>query len=93
MKKVKKSVYRTLAEAIVFNGLNKARLPTSRVDACRLSVDEIKSFIKEEFGKAKEACKVKAEEKPRGWGDDDLAKQIEWVKKLNIKEFFSKKEK
>lgn len=87
----KKSAFRVLAEANTFGGLKKAKLPTSRIDSRKLSIDEIKQFISEEFKDAKKVSDIEVEEKPGGWGDDALENEIEWVKKLDIKEFFQKK--
>lgn len=86
-----KSAYKTVAESIVFNKLKDLELPTARVDHRRLSVDEIKQYIQEEFGKAKEASDVKAKECEHGWGDAELEKEINWVKTLKLQEFFEKK--
>ena len=88
---MKKSTYKILAEAFTFSGLKKIGLPTKRIDSRRLTIDEIKSFIKEEFGKAKKAAEVEADEEARGWGDAEIENNIDWVKKLNLKEFFAKK--
>jgi hypothetical protein len=84
----KKSNYRTFAEGIVFNKLKDFEVPTPHVSEHRkLTVDEIKEYIKEEFGKAKKAADVKAKELDRGWGDAELENEIEWAKKLKLKEF------
>ena len=85
-----KSTYKTIAEAITFGGLGKARLTTSKVDHRRLTIDEIKEYITEEFGEAKKVSDVEAIEKPRGWTDDVLEKEIDWIKSLKIQEFFKK---
>jgi hypothetical protein len=90
---MKKSAYKVVAEAISSGqGLKDASLPTGRVDHRRLTIDEIKEHIKEEFGKVTDPKDVEPEEKPRGWGDQALAKEIEWIKKLNLESFFADKE-
>ena len=90
MEKKNKSAFRTLAEAFQGSGLKNLNLPTSRVDRRKLTVDEIKVYMKEEFGKAKEAEKVKAKEAPKGWGDAEIEGEINWLKALKLKEFFNK---
>jgi len=88
----KKSAFKTMAEAIIFNnGLKNLKLPTSRVDRRKLSVDEIKEYVTEELEDAKKASEVKAKLAPGGWGDAEIENQIEWTKSLNLKEFFANK--
>ena len=68
---MKKSIYRTLAEAIVFGGLVNFQVSTDRVDVRKLTVDEIKDYIKEESAdakKAEEAEVLAGEKKEIGWG-------------------------
>lgn len=84
----KKSAFKVLAEAICTGKLANLELPNERIKHRKMSIDEIKEIMKEEFAKAKEAASVEAEEKPKGWGDDALENEIEWIKKLGIKEFF-----
>jgi len=84
----KKSNFKIIMEAIENGKLAEMKLPNDRIKHRKLSVDEIKEIMMEEFKKAKEAASVEAEEKPRGWGDDALEKEVEWIKKLGIKEFF-----
>lgn len=81
----KKNTYKVLAEALAFDGLKDFNPPAVKR---KLSVNEIKEFIKEEFGKARKASDEEAEEKPLGWSDDVLEKEIDWVKQLDIKESF-----
>jgi len=88
--KNKKSTFRIMAEAKIFGGAERVKLPTSRVDTRRLSIDEIKEAVSKEFEDAKKSEDVELEERPGGWGDDALVKEIEWIKKLDIKEFFMK---
>jgi hypothetical protein len=91
---MKKSAYKTLAEAIASGvGLKALKVPTGRVDCRRLTIDEIKDHIKEEFGKVLSAEDVDAKEEPRGWGDADLEKEIEWAKTLKLESFFEDKKK
>jgi hypothetical protein len=85
----KKSSYKTMAEAIALGGLKKFDIPTSRVDNRRLTIDEIKEALLEEFGKAKKASDEEVQDPEKGWGDAELANQIEWVKALDLKEVFS----
>lgn len=79
-----------LARGILLEGLADIDLPTSRVDKRKISIDEIKNIVLEEFGKAKDAKSVKVQDQPKGWGDAELEKEIDWVKKLDLKEFFIK---
>jgi hypothetical protein len=87
---MKKSVFKTIAEAFAFDGLRGAKMPTKRVDTRKLTVDEIKQCILEEFGEAKDADDEEVLEPKKGWGDAEIAKEIDWIKKLDIKEFFKK---
>lgn len=93
MGKTKKSTYKTLAEAIAFDGLKKVELPTEKVNYRKLTVDEIKECIMEAFKDAKSVKDVELAEPPRGWGDSELARQMDFIKKLNLDEFFNKKSK
>lgn len=88
----KKSSYRTIAEAITFGGLKSVKLPTGRVDHRRLTVDEIKDYLIEAAKKAKKD-KQELQEPEKGWGDAELAKHIEWTKKLEMIEVFGHKKK
>ena len=89
---MKKSTYRTMAEALQFGGLKDVKLSTGRVDARRLSVDEIKEHVRKQFTEAKKKKKdvdenvIAVLQPEKGWGDDDLAKQIDWIKQLDLKE-------
>jgi hypothetical protein len=89
----KKSSFKTMAEAIALGGLKKFDVPTRRVDNRRLTIDEIKKAMLEEFGKAKKASDEEVQEPEKGWGDAELANQIEWVKALDLKEVFDVKKK
>ena len=83
----KKSTFRTLAEAIYFNKLKGVPVPLDEVNHRKLTVSEIKKIIMEEFAKAKESQDTKAKEVD-GWEDSELEQETEWMKSLNIKEFF-----
>lgn len=78
------SKYKVLAEAIASGNLKKVEMPTERIKYRRLTVDEIKQHLIEEFGKAKDAAAIKAKEAAKGWGDAEIAKEIEWVKALDL---------
>jgi hypothetical protein len=86
-----KSAFKIIATAMETNQLNEVSLPTTRVDTRRLSVDEIKNYITEEFEKAREVSDVETQDPELGWADAELAKEIEWIKTLDLKEFFDKK--
>lgn len=85
---MKKTAFQTIAEAVGFNKLGEVDLPTERVDRRKLSIDEIKQFIVEEYKAAKEAVEKDKAEKNVHWGDAEIANQINWMKKLQIKEYF-----
>lgn len=82
----KKSSFKTMAEAMASGGLKNFKVPTSRVDNRRLTIDEIKDALLEEFGNAKKASDEEVQEPEKGWGDAELVNQIEWVKALDLKE-------
>jgi hypothetical protein len=82
--------FKTIAEALASGKIKDANLSTESVNHRRLTVDEIKAYLMEEFGKAKEVSDVKAKEVEKGWGDAELEKTIDWVKTLQLKEFFKK---
>jgi lipoate-protein ligase A len=84
------SAYKTIATAIQEGKLKDVELPTERVNHRRLTVDEIKNFIREEFEKAKDANKVKADQKDKHWTDAEIEQEIDWAKALKLKEFFDK---
>lgn len=86
----KKSTYKVIAEAMAFNGLKNFKVSTKQAECRKLTIDEIKECIKEEFEAAKEASDVKVQEPEKGWTDPELENEIEWAKALNIKEFFKK---
>lgn len=88
----KKSVFRTMAEALTFEKLNKLDISLSHLDKRKLSIDEIKGVIREAFKDAKDTASVKGQELAHGWGDADIENEIDWVKKLNIKEYFQVEE-
>ena len=80
--------FKTIAKSLAFGKLSEVELPTKRVDNRRLTVDEIKEYIQEEFGKIEDVKKVKAKELPKGWGDSEILNHINWIKSLNLKEYF-----
>ena len=89
---MKKSNFKVLSEAIVFNRLKDAKLPTNNLKVRRVQLDELKDLVKEEFGDVKQACDVKVKELEGSWGAEDiLAKELEWMKAIDIKEVFKKK--
>lgn len=82
----KKSAFKTIAEMIVFN--SDVELPTESLDPTRkLTVSELKDIVKEEFKAAKETANVKAKDLD-SWGDAEIENQVDWMKALDIKEFF-----
>ena len=87
---MKKSVFKIMAEAFTFGGLKKTNLSTKRVDSRKMTVDEIKKCILEEFGDAKDAKDEEVLEPKKGWGDTEILKNIDFIKALDIKEFFKK---
>ena len=87
---MKKNSYKTMAEALsVTDGLKNFDPPIGRVSHRRLTIDEIKDYLLEEFGKAKKASDEEVQEPEKGWGDAELVNQIEWVKALDLKEVFN----
>lgn len=88
MKKI--SQFKAVAETILNGKIKNVSLGTPCLNTKRLSVDEVKKIMQEEFAKAKEVCDTKAKEVDY-WGDADLENEINWMKALNIKEFFDKK--
>jgi len=88
---MKKSAFKVIAESIHLDRKGKIKMPTSRVEHRRISVDEIKNIVKEEFEDAKKVEDVEAQE--GGFEDAELEKEIEWMKAMNIKEFFIKSKK
>lgn len=84
------STYEKIAKGLASGKFGEVDLPTENIDRRRLTVDEIKTLVHEEFGKAKDVCDVKAKELEKGWGDAEIAKEIEWVKTLDLKEYFDK---
>ena len=80
---MKKSSYRVLAEAVIFNGLKNINLnvkPTKR-----LTKEQLTRIIKEEFEDAKEAEDTDVLDN-LNWGDPEVKKDtVDWAKKLDIK--------
>ena len=90
MKTKKKSNFRTIAESLAFDGLKEFNVATPNLDHRKLSVDEIKTMIREEFEKAKKSSDTKSKEIEHGWGAADVENQVKWSKVLKLKEFFKK---
>ena len=90
MAKNKKSAYRIVAETFLNGGLKDFEVPLEELNSRRLTIDELKQYIKEEFGKVKDVEDVEAKVKP--WGDAEIENEIDWIKKLNLKEFLDKKD-
>ena len=86
---MKKSNFKTIAEAIQSGQLSEVDLPTENLDMRTLTSEEVSKIVKEEFGKAKDANKVKAKE--AHFQDAELAKHIDWIKALKLESFFDKK--
>ena len=85
----KKSNYKVIAEGIMSGDVGRFKLPTNRVDHRKLTIDEIKEFMIDEFKKVMEAKgDVKPQEFPGGWGDAELAHEINWAKALKLQEHF-----
>lgn len=89
--KNKKSTYRALAEGLVFERLQDIEVNLDHLDKRKMSISEMKQHIREAFKDAKAAAEVEATEVARGWGDAELENEINWVKTLNLKEFFQPK--
>jgi len=87
------SKYKTIATGLYEGKMAEIELPTARVDSRRLTIDELKACIKEEFEKAKDANKVKADQKNKHWADAEIEQEIDWVKALKLKEYFDKESK
>ena len=82
--------FKLFAEALTTGRLKDIDLPTRNLDSRRLTIDEIKNLIKEEFKDAKAVCDVKTKEKH--WSTDtDLEKHIDWIKALDLTEVFDAK--
>ena len=87
-KKKELKVYKVLMEAIARGMLKDVDLPVS-IDRRRLTIDEIKKYIVEEFEDAKNVEETSPEEEVP-WGDAELSKEVDWVKSLDLKEFFNR---
>lgn len=77
-------------EASINGQLNKVAMPTPNLKR-KMSLEEVKALVGEEFEKAKEVCKVKAKEEDEGWGKAELEKETNWMKILSIKEWLINK--
>lgn len=86
---MKKGTFKIIAESMKLD----LDAPTNLTRHRKMTIDEIKECIMEEFGKAKAASDVDVQDKEKGWSDADLELDIDFIKKLEIKEFFDKKSK
>lgn len=84
----KKSNFRTLAEAVIFERLGNLEISTEHLNVRRMNIEELKDIIREAFGKAKKSADVEAQTPTHGWGDAEIENEINWVERLNLKEFF-----
>ena len=82
------SIYKNIAKGLASGKLGNLEFPTENIDRRRLTVDEIKGLVHEEFGKAKDVSKQTYQNKH--FGDAELAKEIDWVKALDLREFFER---
>lgn len=87
---MKKSNFKTIAEAIQSGQLSEIDLPTENLDMKTLTREQVMKIVKEEFGKVKDANKIKADQEVQ-FADAELEKQIDWIKKLKLETFFAKK--
>lgn len=66
---MKKSNFKVIAEATEFKKLNKFEPNLKRLDCRKMTIDEIKELVKEEFGKVKDSADTEAKEGHwRGYG-------------------------
>ncbi len=86
---MKKSNFKTIAEAIQSGQISEVDLPTENLDMKILTKEQVLAIVKEEFAKAKDVSKVKAKE--AHFQDAELAKHIDWIKQLKLETFFEKK--
>jgi hypothetical protein len=87
------SNYKKITESILNGKIQEVEMPTPHLNKRRLSLDEVKQMVAEEFEKAKAVCDIKAKEVEDGWGKTELEKEINWMKALSLKEFFIKETK
>jgi len=85
-KQMKKSKFRTIAEAMALGKL--PALPTPSLKYRRIAKGELSNLVKEEFKEAKDVAKVKADE--GDWATQEIANEVNWMKGLKIKEAFKK---
>ncbi len=79
-----KSAFKVIAETVIHNP--KVDFPTESLDPVRrITKEELAKIVKEEFAKAKSAEDTKAKEVD-SWADAEIAKAIDWVKTLKLKE-------
>jgi hypothetical protein len=84
-----KKTYKVIMEAISSGRLKDVDLPMNATKHRRMTVDEIKEVLQEVFEEAQnvEECVPDKEEQ---WSDAEIENEINWVKALDIKEFFKK---
>jgi len=85
------SNFKKIMEASINGQLNKVAMPTPNLNKRKMSLEEVKALVGEEFEKAKDACDTKAKEVDDGWGKAELEKEMNWMKILSIKEWLINK--
>lgn len=84
---MKKNAYKVIMEGIASGKISEVDFPSNkRSSSRRLSLEEIKKIVKEEFEDVKDVADVKAVED--NWSDAELEKEVNWSKELDLKEFF-----
>jgi lipoate-protein ligase A len=81
------SAYKVLAQIIASNKLKEVRMPTSNLDTKKLTMEDVRTIVEEEFKDAKAVKDVKAKEEP--WNDVEPPAKEDWVKKYKLKEWFN----
>lgn len=78
---MKKSAYKVFAEAFFNGAISKLEMPLINLNTRRLTVDEIKAYLMEEFEKAKDVTKVKTQ-KDTPWHEAELEDPVDWQKEI-----------
>lgn len=86
----KVSKFKAIAESLVLKKGKNIPYPTPNLSSRKMSIDEIKKIVLEEFGKVKDVEDEKVKE--GDWSDAEVENEVDWMKKLGIKEFFDMKE-
>lgn len=82
--------YKVIAKAIMNGDIGKVDFPTESLEpAKKLTIKEIAKIVKEEFGKVKDVNTMKLPP-TKHFKDAKLAKEINWVDELDLKEFVIK---